>query len=124
MLIMTETLDEIMADKILSLVACQKYIRNRDIWDLRWLVQQGAEINIDYVNSKIEDYRVEAYPDKLQNMIDRLDEIIHGKAFLNEMSRFIPMDVQERTLKKDKFLDFLTHENKSILQTVKKMLDK
>jgi predicted nucleotidyltransferase component of viral defense system len=124
MLIMTETLDEIMADKILSLVACQKYTRNRDIWDLRWLVQQGAEINIDYINSKIEDYRVEAYPDKLQNMTDRLDEIIHGKAFLNEMSRFIPMDVQERTLKKDKFLDFLTHENIRILQTVKKMLDK
>jgi predicted nucleotidyltransferase component of viral defense system len=41
-LIMTETLDEIMADKLISLVSNQRYIRYRDILDLRWLKQQGA----------------------------------------------------------------------------------
>lgn len=120
MLIMTETLNEVMADKIVSFVACQKYIRHRDIWDLRWLKQQGAALNLDYVFSKIQDYKVELYKEKLEEKMSRLDSIIRSKAFMDEMSRFIPMNVQERTLKKDKFLDFLINENRALLQEVYK----
>jgi predicted nucleotidyltransferase component of viral defense system len=36
-LLRVETLDEIMADKLISLANTEKYIRHRDIWDLRWL---------------------------------------------------------------------------------------
>jgi hypothetical protein len=43
-------------------------------------------------------------------MILRLPEIIHGKDFNTQMSRFIPISVQERTLKKEKFYDFLEDE--------------
>lgn len=121
-LIMTETLDEIMADKIVSLPSCQRYIRNRDIWDLRWLKQQGAKINKDFILAKIEAYKVENYSDKLDEKINNLGEIIHGRAFMDEMSRFIPIDVQERTIKTAKFLDFLTNENKELLSDVKKIL--
>ncbi|MFO1257115.1 MAG: nucleotidyl transferase AbiEii/AbiGii toxin family protein [Gammaproteobacteria bacterium] len=117
-LVMVETLDEVMADKIVSLVACQRYVRHRDIWDLRWLKQQGANLNIDYVFSKVQDYRIEFYQEKLEDMINRLGDIIHSKPFMDEMSRFIPTNVQERTLKKDKFLDFLVNENKTLLQAV------
>lgn len=122
MLIMTETLDEVMADKIVSLVACEKYIRHRDIWDLRWLKQQGATLNMNYITSKIKDYKVDLYKEKLKNRILQLDDITHSRAFLDEMSRFIPMNVQERTLKKDKFLDFLANENKILLQEVDDLL--
>lgn len=122
MLIMTETLDEIMADKIVSLPSCQKYIRYRDIWDLRWLKQHEAKINEKYVLSKLKDYKVDHYPEKLNDMIHRLDDIVHGKDFMDEMTRFLPLDVQERTLKKPKFLDFLVNENKALLLEVKKKL--
>jgi predicted nucleotidyltransferase component of viral defense system len=44
-LIMTESLDEIMADKLISLVNTTRYVRHRDIWDLRWLKQRGTLIN-------------------------------------------------------------------------------
>jgi hypothetical protein len=122
MLIMTESLDEIMADKLVALVNCQKYIRHRDIWDLRWLKQHGATVRADYVLSKIQDYKIDHYQKKLVDMLNHLEEIIQGKAFIDEMSRFIPMDVQERTLKKPKFLDFLISENKMLLETLKKIL--
>ena len=118
MLIMTESLEEIMADKLVSLPNCQKYIRHRDIWDLRWLKQHGANVNKDFVLAKIKDYKVENYQEKLKNMLDKLDEIVRSKAFMDEMSRFIPVDVQERTLKKDKFLEFLINENRALLQEV------
>lgn len=121
-LIMTETLDEIMADKLILLVSCQRYIRYRDIWDLRWLKQQGAQINADYILAKISDYQENEYPGKLNNMIERLDEIIKSKDFKNEISRFLPSEVLERTLEKGKFIDFLINENKSMLLKVKKII--
>jgi hypothetical protein len=38
------------------------------------------------------------------------------------MSRFIPVDIIERTLQKEKFIDFLISENKSMLLEVKKII--
>ena len=121
-LIMTETLDEIMADKLVSLVSCQRYIRYRDIWDLRWLKQQGAKINAEYVLAKIRDYKENGYTEKLKKMINRLDEIVRGKEFRDEMSRFISTEVLERTLEKEKFIDFLISENISLLLQVERIV--
>lgn len=122
-LVMTETLDEIMADKLVAFVSCQRYIRYRDIWDLRWLKQQGAVINADYVCSKIRDYQEVSYIEKLKKMTDQLEEVIRGKAFRDEMSRFIPIDILERTLEKEVFVGFLVDEIKSMLFQVEKIVN-
>ena len=121
-LIMTETLDEIMADKLISLVSCQRYIRYRDIWDLRWLKQQGALINPEFILAKINDYREQDYAIKLDSLLSRLDEIVKSKAFKDEISRFIPTDVLERTLEQGKFIDFLINENRYLLNQVKAII--
>ena len=121
-LIMTESLDEIMADKIISFVNAQKPIRHRDIWDLHWLKQRDAKINAEYIFSKIKDYKINDYPEKLHDRIKHLEDIIRSKDFKNEMLRFLPIDVQERTLQKDKFTDFLINENKALLQSVEKII--
>jgi len=115
-LVMTEKLDEIMADKLISLVNTERYVRNRDIWDLRWLKQNSAVVDLELVNKKIHDYRISDYPGKLKVMLERLPGIIHGEAFRNEMMRFIPDDVRERTLEKDKFYDFLEAEVRGLLE--------
>ena len=114
-LIMTETLNEIMADKLVSLVSCQRYLRYRDIWDLRWLKKQEAGINLEYIRAKIKDYQESDYLIKLKQMIAKIDDIVRSKAFRDEMLRFIPMDVLERTLEKEKFIEFLANEVKSML---------
>lgn len=121
-LIMTETLDEIMADKLVSLVSCQRYVRYRDIWDLRWLKQQGAIINSEYIIKKISDYYEKDYLLKLKKLINKLEEIIRAKEFKNEMSRFIPLDVIERTLQKEKFIDALINENRALLLQVENLV--
>ncbi|KER04153.1 nucleotidyl transferase AbiEii/AbiGii toxin family protein [Photorhabdus temperata] len=123
-LVLTESLDEIMADKLVSLVNTQRYVRHRDIWDLRWLKQQGASLRMDWVNNKIMDYRINDYPAKLANILTHLPEIIKGDAFRNEMTRFIPHDVQERTLHKEKFFIFLTTEITGLLQQVQNVLNR
>lgn len=115
-LILTETLSEVMADKLVSLVNCDRYVRYRDIWDLRWLVQQGAVLDAVLLQKKIVDYRVENYVDRSKAMGERLPDIIHGKEFMDTLGRFIPVDVQERTLSQRKFLDFLTTETVALLE--------
>ncbi len=117
-LIMTESLDEVMADKLISLVNTVRYVRHRDIWDLRWLKQRGAVVRREWVQSKIGDYGILDYPKRLQTMWHRLPEIIHGEAFRAELGRFIPAEVQERTLHKSKFYDFLVKEIQELLTSV------
>lgn len=118
LLIMTEDKSEIMADKLVSLPATQKYVRHRDIWDLAYLSQEKAVVRPDLVANKIRDYRIEDYEKKLKTMIDRLPEIINGKPFRNEMNRFLPADVIERTLAREKFSDFLQNRVVSLLTEV------
>jgi hypothetical protein len=112
-----------MADKLVSLVNTLRYVRHRDIWDLRWLKQRGATINLMWVRQKIRDYGISDYQDRLEAMERRLPDIIYGQQFKEEMARFIPMDVQERTLRKDKFYDFLVVEIRGLLQSLKENLD-
>src|SRR5699024_11162823 len=59
LLVVTETIDEILSDKLVSLVNTKAYVRHRDIWDLQWLKQQGATPNVDLLLKKIRDYSVE-----------------------------------------------------------------
>lgn len=118
-LVMTEELVEIMADKLISLVNTERYVRNRDIWDLRWLKQSGADIDLELVNKKINDYKISDYLAKLDVMVKKLPKIIHGEVFRNEMLRFIPEDVQQRTLSKDKFYTFLEAEVVGLLEEVR-----
>lgn len=108
-LIFTETLDEVMADKLVSLPATKRYIRHRDIWDLSWLKQQGAIVQPELVQRKIADYRLPDYPDRLELMIEKLPNIVTGSDFKNEMKRFLPTDVYDRTLGKEKFEGFLVN---------------
>ncbi len=122
-LIMTESQDEIMADKLISLINTTRYVRHRDIWDLRWLKQRGSKIDKKFILSKIHDYKITDYPTKLKNMIMSIDEIIYSVSFHNELSRFIPLDVQERTLKKEKFKDFLINETQLLLSELMTLFD-
>ncbi|MDN7131527.1 nucleotidyl transferase AbiEii/AbiGii toxin family protein [Halomonas sp. MC140] len=122
LLVMVETRDEIMADKLLSLPATQKYVRNRDIWDLAWLAQRGAQVDSELVKQKMVDYRLDDYPDRLNSMISRLSDIIAGKNFQDEMGRFLPADIYVRTLGQDKFQSYLVTTLTDLLATVQAAL--
>ncbi len=123
-LILVETLDEMMADKLVSLVNTIRYVRQRDIWDLRWLRLHGASIKPMWIKKKVDDYGIDDYLDRLDNMWQQLPDIIYGAQFRKELTRFIPVDVQESTLLKEKFYDFLVTEIRNLLQSVKRELTK
>lgn len=117
-LILTESLDEVMADKIISLPATTRYVRHRDIWDLAWLQQQGATLNMDLVENKVSDYKLEHFNKMLENFLDRLPSIVSSEAFIAEMKRFLPTDVFDRTLAQDKFQVYLQNTLAKLFKTV------
>ncbi|EKO3587262.1 MULTISPECIES: nucleotidyl transferase AbiEii/AbiGii toxin family protein [Vibrio] len=117
-LILTESLDEVMADKIISLPATTRYVRHRDIWDLAWLQQQGATLNMDLVKNKVSDYKLERFNKMLENFLERLPGIVSSEAFIAEMKRFLPTDVFDRTLAQDKFQVYLQTTLAKLFKTV------
>lgn len=118
-LIMSENLNEIMADKLIAFVNCIGYIRYRDLWDFRWLKQQGAILDVEFIRKKIKDYSIENYDKKLNRSINQIPTIIHSLEFKAQISRFIPLETQERTLHKEKFYDFLTQEINMLFNQLK-----
>ena len=122
-LIYTETLDEVMADKIISLPATQKYVRHRDVWDLVFLHRGGAALNIDLVLQKIEDYKIEGFKEMLETRIASLEEIVYSEEFSKEMMRFLAEPTYEATLATDKFKAYMLATLTKIFTDTKKSLD-
>ncbi|HCM1915545.1 TPA: nucleotidyl transferase AbiEii/AbiGii toxin family protein [Salmonella enterica subsp. salamae serovar 28:r:e,n,z15] len=121
-LIRVETLDEVMADKLVSFPATTNYIRYRDMWDLLWLKQQGATINENLVSQKLKDYKIDDFEKNLRTRIDSLPNIITEGNFHNEMKRFIPSSVYETSLGKEGFSSFLLDSLKDLLNQLRKEL--
>ena len=121
-LVLTETLDEVMADKVISLPATTRYVRYRDIWDLAWLQQQGATLNMDLVRHKIDDYQITEYEHLLAKLIESLPSIISSAEFTAEMKRFLPTDVFDRTLAQTKFQTYLSNTLLKLFTSVESQL--
>ncbi|WP_027234501.1 nucleotidyl transferase AbiEii/AbiGii toxin family protein [Leisingera caerulea] len=121
-LIGTETLDEILADKIVSLVACTTYKRHRDIWDLQWLSGKGAEVRPELICSKIEDYGIEDYKDLIDQRIDSIRETVASREFTNEMSRFIAPAARRNTFERPGFTGYLGEKVHGLLTDARQLI--
>lgn len=115
LLLQAEPMAEVMADKLVSLPACTRYIRHRDIWDLGFMAGKGVTVDADLVKAKVQDYGVVDFSEKLEARIDNLHGIISGDGFQAQMSRFLPADVLDRSLRRNGFNDFLTSRVQGLL---------
>lgn len=107
LLVPSETKNEIMADKVVSLSACRHYIRYRDIWDLQFLKRSKAVLDPGLVETKIRDYQSDDFKTSLGEMRDDVRKIAMSDTFKNEMIRFIEPASRARTLDKPGFFEYL-----------------
>ena len=63
-------------------------VRYRDIWDIAWLLTQGAQLDPLTVEKKLIDYGVQNYAEKLDALEVALPALVTGD-FSQEMQRFI-----------------------------------
>ena len=121
-LIVAETLNEVMADKLISLPATTQYARFRDIWDLCWLVRHGSTVDCDLVAAKVSDYQANDYETLLNKTIEQLTNHINGKPFMEEMRSLLPTDEFIRTLDRPKFIEFMTSTLCGLFEEVRQSL--
>ena len=122
-LIKAETKEEIMADKLVAFpVTLPTHVRFRDIWDMRWLGNQGIVANVDLVRKKVEDYGISGFDRLLTDAIDRVQDVVEDPAFFTEMARFVPQSTADQTFNKDGFKEFITRETRELLQGVSKQM--
>lgn len=117
----TESLAEIMADKVLAFPTSlldnlgrpaapdSAKIRHRDIWDLTWMTEQGVKLDSKLVETKIGDYGVEGYREMLDHTIERLPALVKSQQFKDQMTRFIDSDTVAKTLSREAHFDYFAN---------------
>lgn len=106
-----QTLEEILADKLISFSATDTHIRHRDLWDIPWIVR-AQEIDFPavaaLVAAKHDDYRC---PVPLASMIatgtQRARVCYADGSFTGQMQRFLSPAVLNRTHDFDNHCDAL-----------------
>lgn len=83
-----ESKREIMADKVKAIVH-RRYIKGRDLWDLKTLSDQGIEVDTDLVMQKFKDYQNEDVPQYIAESLKRLREGTAPGIFMDEMEKFL-----------------------------------
>ena len=110
LIIQAQSREEILADKFLALAFRPNRIKNRDLWDIAWLKQQGIETPLALIPAKIADHRrgVPEFTVLLRARTASLkdDPGVHA-AFVNEMQRFLPSQVVAETVEKETFWAYL-----------------
>lgn len=85
---------EILADKVIAVVG-RPYLKARDIWDIKWLLDRRNDLNTDWVRAKAGDYHLVHGDDVrpfLETLTARASELAKPdtrKKFHDEMSRFL-----------------------------------
>lgn len=110
LILQAQSREEIFADKIVAFAMRPNRLKNRDLWDMVWLHQQGVALPVDLVLRKRADRRLEI-SDFLRQLEHRQEFLQENPAcrrdFLSEMRRFLPATVVAETLSQDAFWAFL-----------------
>lgn len=112
LIVQAQSREEIFADKIVALAMRPNRIKNRDLWDILWLYQQGIVLPVELVLRKVADRQLD-----LGYFIARLSQrqlLLQTDAgcrkdFMAEMRRFLPPAIVADTLEQDGFWIFLVN---------------
>ncbi|HZJ92807.1 MAG TPA: nucleotidyl transferase AbiEii/AbiGii toxin family protein [Thiopseudomonas sp.] len=116
-----QALEEIYADKILAFALRHGRIKNRDLWDLLWLKQQGIKPAFELLLNKLRDHQQskEVFLSLANNRAQQVATEDHVKQdFRNEMQRFLPTKIVAETVNNDRFWEYLSNETLQLIRQV------
>ncbi|TVR16532.1 MAG: nucleotidyl transferase AbiEii/AbiGii toxin family protein [Planctomycetota bacterium] len=107
LIIQAESRNEILADTMLALALRPNRMKQRDLWDITWLVQQGESCDSQLVWRKCDERGVSKAA--LQsNLSQRLAELPSTEqAFQAEMQRFLPRSIAATSIAAPGFWRYL-----------------
>ena len=110
LILQAESREEIFADKIVAFALRPNRIKNRDLWDMAWLYQQGVKPAMDLLAFKLKDHRSD--PQEFLRALDARGKLLATDSkvavgFWQEMSRFLPVHLMIPTVEQGRFWEFL-----------------
>lgn len=111
LILQAQSREEILADKVIAVGFCENRIKNRDLWDIGWLTQQGVELPAHLIPVKIRDHDrdaaafVASLKGRLATLRTRSDVRLE---FIKEMRRFLPVAAVRETIEKASYWGYLT----------------
>lgn len=118
LILMAQSLEEIYADKILAFALRRGRIKSRDLWDLLWLKQQAIKPAFELLAKKLKDHQ-RSQTDFLNLAHERTQSLVNDaqvkQDFRNEMTRFLPTEIVEKTINNEQFWAYLCVEIPSLI---------
>lgn len=112
LILQAQSREEILADKIIALALRENRIKNRDLWDIAWLVQQGVELPAKLIPLKVRDHQRES-SEFIGLLETRMSDIKTLPAlrtdFVKEMQRFLPAATARDTIVTEAYWEYLVH---------------
>ena len=111
LILQAQSREEILADKVIALAFRENRIKNRDLWDIAWLIQQGIELPVQLIPLKIGDHQREPaeFTALLKDRIAALKTQPELRdEFMKEMRRFLPAATVRDTIEKELYWAYLT----------------
>ncbi len=110
LIIQAESKAEILADKLVAFALRRNRIKNRDLWDIGWLKQQGTVLPLALIPKKLRDHQCQV-ADFLLLLAARQKQLHEDpnvrNDFINEMQRFLPTKIVAETIKNGDFWSYL-----------------
>jgi hypothetical protein len=111
LILQAQSREEILADKVVALALRENRIKNRDLWDIAWLTQQGIDLPTHLIPVKLRDHKR-----KEAKFVALLKERLRALAaqpemhmdFMKEMRRFLPAATVRDTIEREPYWSFLT----------------
>lgn len=111
LIVQAQSREEILADKLVAFALRPNRLKNRDLWDIAWLRQQGVVLPLELLPGKLGDHHCELQR-FLGLLADRqkalLSEPKMHADFQAEMRRFLPSALVVETVDSPDFWSYLT----------------
>ena len=111
LILQAQSREEILADKVIALAFRENRIKNRDLWDIAWLTQQGIELPTHLIPLKIRDHQHEE-AEFVTLVTERTAALrtqpVMREDFMKEMRRFLPPATVRDTIEKEAYWSYLT----------------
>jgi predicted nucleotidyltransferase component of viral defense system len=110
LILQAQSREEILADKIIALAFRENRVKNRDLWDIAWLVQRGVEFPMNLIPLKVSDHQREEieFVDMLRTrMKDLKSNPEMRRDFIKEMNRFLPAATVRGTIGQEAYWQYL-----------------
>lgn len=110
LILQAQSREEILADKIIALAFRENRLKNRDLWDIGWLAQQGIELPSPLIPLKIRDHQRE--PKEFVALLTERTTALQTQPllradFMKEMRRFLPAATVRDTIEKEAYWSYL-----------------